>query len=708
MAASARAGAAIFLSAIVWRAGFGKTPSSGLNPAMPDVMTDVMSFEGPSMTLKHLATATALSLVATAAVAQTVTPPAALVVDGIPPVPQALADATRPYMEFRTAGFTGWDAADRSMLVVTRFGNTNQLHRVARPGAARTQLTFEEDRIAAGTAAPGKGDVTVVQKDVGGSEFFQLYTLKDGRLTLLTDGKSRNEMGAWSDDGRWVGYSSTRRNGADSDLYVIDPRDPKSDRMVAQVKGGGWSIAGFAPDAKTAVVVQYVSIQKSNLWSLDLATGALTAIGDHAKTISYQDAEYAPDGTLWVTSDEGSEFQRLGTIDRATGRFRAVAAEKAWDVEDFTIAHDGSFIAYVVNEAGVARLKLLDPKTGAVRVVDGLPAGQIGGVEIAPWGEIGLTFTSARSPADAFSVDPATLKVTRWTTSETGGLDVARNVEPELVSVKSFDGRTVSGFLYRPDPAKFPGRRPLIVSIHGGPEGQSRPGFLGRSNYLLNELGIALFLPNVRGSTGYGKTFVGLDNGPFQREDSVKDIGAFLDRLSADPAIDPARIAETGGSYGGYMCYAVAIRYGTRVKGANCIVAISSFVTFLENTQSYRRDLRRVEYGDERDAKQRAKLVAISPMTRASELKIPLMVVTGGNDPRVPASEADQMVKAVRANGQTAWHLLGTDEGHGFAKKANQDYQFWTSLMFWQRNLLGEAAPAASPAVQGAGSSGAE
>ena len=618
----------------------------------------------------------------------TVEKPAAIVADGIPAVPVALADKTRPYLEFRTAAFQGWNPTDRSMLITTRFGNTVQVHEVKMPGGDRTQLTFEVDRISGASWAPGKGDTMVVMKDVGGGEFFQLYTLKDGVLTLLTDGKSRNQMGAWTQDGSHVGYSSTRRNGADSDLYIIDPRDPKSDRMVAQVQGGGWQISSFSPDATKAVVVQYLSITKSNLWLLDVASGKLTALGDHRKDIAYGGADFAPDGTLWVTSDEGSDFQRLGTVDLKSGAFRAVAPEPKWDVDSFDIAPDGSFVAYIVNEAGVARLKLLDVKSGTVRTVTGLPAGQMGNVKIAPWGAIGVSVTAAKSAADAYSIDPATLAVTRWTRSETGGLDVTKNVEPELVEVKSFDGTPVSGFLYRPDAAKFPGKRPLIISIHGGPEGQSQPTFLGRNNYLLNELGIALFLPNVRGSSGYGKRFVGLDNGPWKREDSVRDIGAFLDRLEKDPALDPTRFAETGGSYGGYMCYAVAIRYGDRLKAANCVVAISNFVTFLENTQSYRRDLRRVEYGDERDPKQRAKLMEISPLTSVAKLNLPLMVVTGGNDPRVPASEAEQMVKAVRDKGGMAWHLLGQDEGHGFAKKVNQDYQFWTSLMFWEQTLL--------------------
>ena len=634
-----------------------------------------------------LSLAASVPVMADQATQKVVEKPAALIADGIPAVPQSLADSTRAYMEYRTATFQSWNPKDRSVLITTRFGNTPQIHEVKVPGGARTQLSFETDRILLATWAPKRGDVLLVQKDVGGNEFFQLYTLKDGALTLLTDGKSRNQLNAWSQDGELIGYSSTRRNGADNDLYVMDPRDPKTDRLVAQVKGGGWAIATFSPDRTQAIVAQYVSITKTNLFLLNLASGAMAPIGDHRKQIAYGDVEFAPDGTLWVTSDEGSEFQRLGTLDVKSGKFSAVAPEPKWDVDVFDIADDGSFIAYVVNEAGIARLKLLDPKTRAVRVV-ALPSGQINRLTVAPWGHIGFSLTSAKSAEDIYSVDPQTLALTRWTTSETGGLDVTRNVEPELVEVKSFDGVVVSGFLYRPDPAKFPGKRPLIFNIHGGPESQSRPGFLGRNNYFLNETGVAIFFPNVRGSAGYGKTFVNLDNGAFKREDSVKDIGAFIDRLAADPVLDADRFAVTGGSYGGYMCYATAIRYGDRLKAANCVVAISNFVTFLENTQDYRRDLRRVEYGDERDAKQRAKLMEISPLSSAEKLNIPLMVVTGANDPRVPASEADQMIKAVRDRGGMAWHLLGQDEGHGFAKKVNQDYQFWVGQMFWEQTLL--------------------
>ena len=636
--------------------------------------------------MRSIAFAAACALVAFTPAQADVAKPAALVADGIPPVPDALAATSRPYMEFRVASFQGWNAADRSMLIGTRFGNVAQLHSVAGPMMDRRQISFEAEPLS-GRWSP-LGDSLVVQKDNGGDEFFQLYTLSNGRLTLLTDGKSRNELSGWSEDGRLIGYSSTRRNGTDSDLYVIDPRKPASNRLVAEVKGGGWGIADFSRDNGKAIVLNYVSVTKVDPYLLDLASLRLTPIGDHKKAIAYGGAKFAPDGSLWVTSDEGSDVQRLGVLDPATGRFDPRGPSSEWDVEDFAISKDGSQIAYVVNNAGRSQLFMINPRTNSAAIVEKVPQGIIGGLDFAPWGTLGFSLSSARSPSDAYGYDPATRALTRWTQSETGGLDPNANAEPQLVEVKSFDGEKVSGFLYRPDPARFPGKRPLIVNIHGGPEGQSRPGFLGRTNYLINELGIAVFYPNVRGSTGFGKRFVSLDNGAFKREDSVKDIAAFLDRLSADPALDASRIAVTGGSYGGYMCYASAIAYADRLKGSLCVVAISNFVTFLENTQSYRRDLRRVEYGDERDAAERAKLLDISPLRRVSEIKAPLFVVTGANDPRVPSTEADQIVAAVRKNGATAWHLLGKNEGHGFAKKENADYQFWTSLLFWQSTLL--------------------
>ncbi len=642
------------------------------------------------LTLALMASA---AVVATPLAAQTVAPPAAMVVDGAPAIPQELVAGLAPYQQSRHANFLGWNAVDRSMLVKTRFGDTDQIHVVAAPDGARRQISFEKEPVPAAILSP-KGDTLVIQKDKGGDEFYQLYVLEAGRPRLITDGKSRNWFGAWAPNGKLVGYASSRRNGADMDLYVVDPADPKSDRLVAEVKGGGWNIADFSADGSKALVLNRMSINSAMVYELDLATGKMKALTDGKTQVSYVDPQYAPDGSVWLTSNKGSDFLRLGKLD-AKGGFAAITKESRWDVSDYAIAHDGSFVVYAINEAGVSRVRVMEVATGAVRNVDGLPAGVIpysfgSAIEISPWGQIGLSMSSAKVPGDAFSIDPKTLAVTQWTHSETGGLDPTQNVEPKLVEVASFDGEKVSGFLYQPDPAKFPGKRPLIVDIHGGPEGQTRPDFLGPNNYLLNELGVALFFPNVRGSSGFGSRFVNLDNGPFKREDSVKDIGAFLDTLEKDPALDASRFAVNGVSYGGYMCYASATHYSARLKGANCYVAISNFVTFLENTQSYRRDLRRVEYGDERDAKQRAQLMKISPLTSVDKITIPLLVATGGTDPRVPASEADQMIGAVRAKGGEAWHLLAKNDGHVFRKKENEDYYFWTSIMFWRKTLLGQ------------------
>ncbi|KPF62696.1 prolyl oligopeptidase family serine peptidase [Porphyrobacter sp. AAP60] len=642
-----------------------------------------------ALLLAPLPIGTAAPLAAQDAPAAAAVPiPAALTAEDMPPIPLQLAERARPYLEARGAGFAGWDPNTRAVLISTRFANVSQLHRVEAPMGARTQISFEAEPVR-GSYAPAKGDVILVTKDRGGDEYFQLHTLKDGRLTLLTDGKSRNQPGAWSKDGELVGFSSTARNGVDSDLYVMNPRDPASARMVHESKGGGWAIVGFAPDNRTAYAIDYNSVQDSDLYRLDLASGAMTPIGDPAAEIAYSGLEVAPDGSLWVTSDQGSDFKRLGRLDPVSGAFSDVSRE-TWDVDSFDISDDGNTIAYVVNEAGSDRLRLLDVASGKVTKVDALPAGLIGGLQFAPWGEIGFSFSSAKSAADVWSLDPATMQLTRWTQSETGGLDASVNVEPRIVTTKSFDGLEVSGLLYMPDPAKFPGKRPLIVSVHGGPEGQSTAGFQGRNNYHLNELGIGVFYPNVRGSTGYGKTFVSLDNGPFKREDSVRDMEALIDAVRADPAVDPTRVGLTGGSYGGYMCYAAAVQLKDKLTATQCTVAISNFVSFLENTNPYRQDLRRVEYGDERDPVQRAKLTEISPLTRVAEIEKPMFVITGANDPRVPKSEADQMVAAIRAKGGEAWHLVAADEGHGFRKKDNSDYAFLAQLVFWQKYLLGE------------------
>ncbi|MCS6986403.1 MAG: prolyl oligopeptidase family serine peptidase [Sphingomonadaceae bacterium] len=631
----------------------------------------------------------AIAVVAAPTGAEGVPVPPALTLDGIPPVPAELVERVRPWMEFRQAAFRAWDPATRGMLVTTRFADVPQLHHVASPGAARRQLTFTAEPIQDALASPTTGDVRLVVQDRGGAENFQILRVDGPRLVPLTDAASRATDPVWSKDGRLLGFASTARNGRDTDLWIMDPRDPASRRLVAERQGGGWAFLDFTPDGRRALVANRISVRRTDLHWLDLATGAVTALTPPGAEVACGRVRIAADGRIFAACDALSEFRELGTLDPMTGAFRRLGSPARWDVEEFALSPDGRRVAVVTNEAGISRLSIRDAATGAVLLAPPVPAGVISGLDYAPWGELGFTLTSARIPGDAFSLT-AEGELRRWTFSETGGLDPEANALPELVRVSSFDGRSVTGFLFRPDPRRHPGPRPLIVSIHGGPEAQARPVFQGRANYLLNERGVALFYPNVRGSTGFGKTFVSLDDGPFRREDAVKDLAALVRRLARDPGIDAQRIGVTGGSYGGYMTYAALTLFPELWRAGIAVVAISDFTTFLANTADYRRDLRRVEYGDERDPAQRAKLAEISPLGRAGRIRVPLMVVTGANDPRVPASEAHQMVAAVRAQGREAWHLVAANEGHGFRRKENQDVQFWTGLMFWERHLLAD------------------
>lgn len=635
-----------------------------------------------------------LALAAPLAVADepTITPPEAIRVEGLPPLPRRIAARARRFTEFRTATFQDWHPTERRMLVTTRFADTAQVHRVNAPGAARTQLTFGTEPVAAATYDPRDGRFVVFTRDTGGNEFTQLerLDLATGAVELLTDGgRSQNGGVVWSRSGERFAYASTRRNGADRDVWVMDPGDRTTDRLVAELSGGGWSVEDWAPDDGALLLREYLSINRSHLHLLDLATGTRRRLTPDAGDVAHGRARFTADGMgVLTTSDRDGEFLRLVRIDRADGAQRTLVDDIPWDVEEFEPSPDGATVAFVVNEAGAGRLHLWDAASGRHRSVDGLPPGVIRlGTWRAAGGEFAVTVESARSPADAWSVDVVAGTVSRWTESETGGMVAALLPEAEAVRWPSFDGREISGFLYRP-PARFAGPRPVVIVIHGGPEGQSRPVFLGRNNFLLDELGVALVYPNVRGSSGFGKTFLKLDNGR-ERMASVRDISALLDWIAGRPDLDAGRVMVMGGSYGGFMTLAVSVEEAARIRCSLDIVGISHFGTFLKNTESYRRDLRRVEYGDERDPEMAAFFERIAPLANAGRIKRPLFVVQGANDPRVPLSEADQIVAQVRGNGTPLWYLVAGDEGHGFRKKANADFQFWATVAFVERYLLG-------------------
>ncbi len=622
---------------------------------------------------------------------ETISPNENLVVEGVPPIPLSLAESVERYSNFRGASLTSWNPERREMLISTRFADVPQIHLVKMPAGARTQLTFFPDAVRQAVFNPERGDYFIFSKDVGGGEFYQFYRydVASGDITLLTDGKSRNVGSVWAHEGDKIAYGSTRRDGNDVDIWVMDPTDSKSDHMLAKLEGGGWQALDWSPDEKKLLVSNEVSSEESYLWMMDASSGQKTLLTPKAASnVHYGEALFSRDGQgIYVATDKDSEFHRLAYIDLASKQHTCLTSNIPWDVDEFDLSDNGKLIAFVSNEDGFGVLHVLDVASRKEKSVPSLPKGIISGVT---WHknnrDLGFDVSSARSSSDAYSLDIQTGKVERWTFSETGGLNTATFSEPELIHWKSWDDRSISGFLYRPA-AKFTGKRPVIINIHGGPEGQFRPSFLSRADYYINELGIAMIFPNVRGSTGYGKTFLSLDNGAL-REGSYKDIESLFNWIQTQPDLDSSRVMVTGGSYGGFMTLAVATNYNDRVRCAVDVVGPSNLVSFLEHTSGYRRDLRRVEYGDERDPKMREFLEKIAPYNKAKNITKPLFVVAGKNDPRVPASESQQMVEIVRQNGTPVWWLLGKDEGHGFAKKKNLDYQFNATVMFVKEYLL--------------------
>jgi dipeptidyl aminopeptidase/acylaminoacyl peptidase len=609
----------------------------------------------------------------------------AITYDGAPPVPDAISTALAPYYNARSAVFEGW-LPDGSMLIVTRFGETNQIHRVARPGGDRTQLTFFSEPVNAALVLPGAARY-LYRRDVGGAEYYQAW-VRDlaGAETQLTAPGTRNDSFVLSRDGKLAAWTQVTPGDPNYDIALADPGNPSTRRIVLEGTGVVAPLA-IGPDGKSALVRRRHSVSWSQLSLLDFATGALTPVGPQDRRIAYEGGAFIGDGSsVVVLSDDRSEHLRPVVISLATGAVRDLDPDARWGAEGFTISPDGRVIALTVNEEGYSTLVLRDLATGARLPGPTLPQGVITGAGFSPDGaRIGLSLSTSRSSGDVWSYDLKSAALTRWTESETGGLDPRTFVEPALFRYPTFDGRQIPAFIYRPT-APATGKRPVVIQIHGGPEGQEQPSFSPRRQSWVNQLGAAVIIPNVRGSTGYGKTYEGLDNAA-KREDSVKDIGALLDWVATQPDLDASRVAVVGQSYGGYMVLAVAGHYSDRLAGVINLYGISNWITFLANTEGYRRDARRAEYGDERDPAMRAVFERISPLAMTSRMTKPMMVYQGANDPRVPRSESEQLVAKLRTQGADVWYLLAADEGHGIAKKANQEAVRATEVMFLKKVL---------------------
>ncbi|MCX7886884.1 MAG: prolyl oligopeptidase family serine peptidase [Verrucomicrobiae bacterium] len=620
--------------------------------------------------------------------------PTNLVVEGIPPIPDALKSNVAPYLALGGASFRGWHPQRREILVTARRGGLTQLSTVTEPNGKRTALTRWSEPVSHGWFQPQSGDYFIFQSDSGGNEQYQFYLLdmrtKTRTPLLLTDGRSRNSSPRWSRNGRWFAYASTRRNGRDNDIYVVDPAHPASTRCVATNTSPSWFLSDWSSDDTYLLLRRGISDSQTELWLLDWQRGERRLLTKKGERVYYAQPRFGDgDSAVYVLSDDRSDFLTLTRLDLKTGRRELLASHVSWDVEDFEISPDGRIVAFVVNEDGFSRLRLLELATRRELTAPRIPSGIISNLA---WHEklleLGFTLESAESPGDAYSWNFQTAELIPWTGRVRSSTQLQQFARPELVKLNSFDGLTISSIVYRPDARKFPGRRPVLIIIHGGPAAQSRPGFRGSANFYINELGIALIYPNVRGSSGYGRRFQALDDG-MKREDAVRDIGAILEWIKSDGGFDPGRIAVMGTSYGGFMALACLVKYNDVFRCGVSNVGIANFVTFLRDTADYRRGGRRQEYGDERQPAMRAFLERISPSNNADKIRAPLLIVHGKNDPRVPVTEAERMRDAIRANGGTVWYLMASDEGHGFQKKSNLDFQFYATVMFLQQYLLG-------------------
>ncbi len=611
-----------------------------------------------------------------------------LTFENIPEPAGELAENLNAYLSARQATPLGFSPKGQ-LLISTRFGDVDQLHLVERAGGERRQLTFFNEPITQAAFSPDPlRSAYLFLKDSGGNENAQLYyqRLGESRPKLLTDGKSVNGSPVWSNAGHEIAFFSTARDGVSHDIDIVDPESGSLPKLAVTGDEADWYPLDWSPDDRKLLVLKSVSISEAYLYVVDVYTGQRREVEPSPAKVGIAGAKFSRDGQgVYLISDRDGEFLQLRYVNLFTGEKTVLSGGLSADVEELAISRDGHYLAYTINDGGAGKLNLLDLRSHQDLIPPKLPtAGIIGSLSFdAEGNRLAFGYAAPNRPRDAFVLDIAANRLEAWTMSEAGAVDLSKFVTPRLTQYPTFDrsdgqSRQIPVYIYEPS---TPGPHPVLISLHGGPESQFRPGFDPWLQFVVNELGMTVVAPNVRGSSGYGKTYLALDNGML-REDAVKDVGALLVWLGLQKAFDARHMAVSGGSYGGYLALATLVNFSDRLRGGVDMAGISDFVGFLANTAPYRQNQRRAEYGDERDPEMRAFLRRISPLTNAERISKPLLVVQGRNDPRVPVSEAEQIVNRVRSKGGEVWYLQAADEGHGFRKKPNRDAYLRTFAQF--------------------------
>jgi dipeptidyl aminopeptidase/acylaminoacyl peptidase len=565
------------------------------------------------------------------------------------------------YLKIRGAWGASWSPDGDRLAFLTEITGVPQVWEVSSEAHGPSwpeQLTFYEERVSSAEYSPIQNRL-LFGMDSGGNERTQLFLLEGGEVTDLTRAPDAiHYSGGFSPDGERVAYTATRRNGTDFDVFAQElDGEPET---VWEVPGYH-TVSDWAPDGSALIVSRHHSNLNNDLYRLNLVNGEATLLTPHEGDARFSGARVTPDGrSVYLATDRDGDFMRLARLDLSTLELTYLTPDD-WDVEEVELSGGGRSLLASRNVEGYSNLVLFSGEGRRMPDVR-VPEGVVGGFEFDPAsGRLAFTLVGPTRNPDVWVLDLPEGEPRPVTRSSTAGIPRSSFRQPRPLRYPSFDGREIPALLYEPEGENAP----VIVNVHGGPESQSRPTFAPVTQYLLHR-GYAVLFPNVRGSTGYGKAFTHLDDVEL-RMDSVRDLAHAAHWLRGR---GHKRVAVMGGSYGGFMVLAALTEYPELWSAGVDIVGIANLVTFLENTGSYRRGLREPEYGSlERD---RQFLESISPIHKAGNIRAPLMVIHGKNDPRVPVGEAEQIVERVRKNGGAVEYLLYEDEGHGLAKLANR------------------------------------
>lgn len=592
------------------------------------------------------------------------------------------------YMEVRSAYGATFAHDDSAMYFLSTLSGMPQVWRQVRGVPWPQQITFFSDRVMDVAASPTE-PLLCVAADEGGTERAQIYLMDLEGLeirNITNDSAHIYQPGAFSPDGKRLSYCSNRRNGRDFDVYVYDLEQDRYS-LVHESANTNYASA-FHPDGKRLLLARHYTNLNHDLFLVDIETGELDLLTPHDGEALFDSPRFSADGErLFIITNRDSEFTRVAAIDLASKALTWLTPDE-WDCECLSMSADKMYLSYSRNEDGASKLYVADLAQSteeALKMVEGLPALPAGVIMMSAWNRGGRTMAlSLSSPVHAteiWTLDVDGKRVERATYASISAVPQSAYVSPELVHYPSFDGLSIPAYYYRPQHSEGP--CPVVVYVHGGPESQSRNSFNSIVQYFVNQ-GYAVFVPNVRGSMGYGKTYVHLDD-VRKRMDSVADLAKAVDWLVAEGNAKRDAIAVMGGSYGGFMVLAAVTHHPDLWAAAVDIVGIANLRTFIENTSAYRRHLRECEYGTV--AEDGAFFDEISPIHHVDKIAAPMMVIHGANDPRVPIGEAEQIVDALQARNHPVTYMRFKDEGHGVVKLGNRIAAYGAIAEFLQQYM---------------------